>query len=407
MSFLDRFKRTKVTLNNAEPNRIVNVGIDDIGIPHYDRRSSDWVKYAPPRIKPSIKNCRRAASFPTVYGIINNLIMKTISSFVITGDDKEAVDHILEMDKSWRLKGKAYECLWKTIVDGELFYEKILVDGHHDLRLLAYDAEKALIKKIYDENSQLVGYKQLVVRKSALPKWKGVDFWETYQEQDVVTVDFEADEISNPKLIEIDGNGQSLVRNVIDIAYYMDSLTRMMPSIVFKQADVMVATMGNDARSEKKIDEAARDRIAEELSDYHRKGVITLPYGISVDVIGDNVLPKIQDYIKSLKSLIYEGLITPESLYSSESSNRSTAQVQLTDPTTGHILFIEYCQEFLKEWLERDLINPELVRAGKNEGSAYISFMTGDADLDTNYLEEDDSTRSEVDADGEGSSVSG
>jgi hypothetical protein len=395
-------------LKNVEPNRVYNVGVDDIATLELDKRSEDWVKYAPPKIKPSIKNCRKAANFPTTYGILNNLIMKTISSFVVTGDDQEAVDHIIEMDKEWRLKGKAYECLWKTLVDGEVFYEKILVDGHHDLRLLAFDGEKALIKKIYDENSQLVGYKQLVVKKSALKNWKGSSFWEDYQTQDIVTVTFDVDEISNPKLIEIDGNGQSLVKNVIDISYYIESLARMMPSIVFKSANVMVATIGNETRKETKIDKLARDSIADELSNYHKKGVITLPYGIEVDVVGDNVLPKIESYIKSLKSMLYEGLVTPESLYSNESSNRSTAQVQLTDPNTGHILFIEFCQEFLKEWLERDLINPELAKIGKEEGSAYISFMTGDTDLDANYLEEgddDQSNMNEEQTDGETGTV--
>lgn len=391
------FDRIQVRLKNVEPNRVHNVGTDDITSIEYDNRSEDWVKFAPPKIKPTIKNCRKASNFPTTYGIINNLIMKTISSFIITGDDEEAVEHIIEMDKVWRLKGKAYECLWKSIVDGELFYEKILVNGHHDLRLLAFDGEKALIKKIYDKNSQLVGYKQLVVRESALKNWKGTDFWDTYQESEVITVDFDADKISNPKLIEIDGNGVSLVKNVIDISYYIESLARMMPSIVFKSANVMVATIGNENRSENKIDKDARDKMALEMSDYHRTGVMTLPYGISVDVVGDNVLPKIQDYIKSLKSMLYEGLMTPESLYSSESSNRSTAQVQLTDPTVGHTLFIQYCQEFLKEFLERDLINPELELIDKEEGSAYISFMTGDADLDTNYLEESDDGESSED----------
>ena len=405
MSFIDRFRRTKVTLNNVEPNRVHNVGVDDITTALYDKRSEDWVRYAPPKIKPTIKNCRKAANFPTTYGIINNLIMKTISSFIIEGDDNEAVEHIVDMDKIWRLKGKAYEGLWKSIVDGEAFYEKIVVDGHCDLRGLAFDGEKALIKKIYNEESQLVGYKQLVVRKSALKKWKGVEFWETYQEEDVVTVDFEVDEISNPRLIEIDGNGQSLVRNVIDISYYIESLARMMPSIVFKSANVMVATIGNENRKETKMDKHARDEVAEELSNYHKKGVITLPYGIELDVVGDNVLPKIEDYIKSLKSLLFEGLITPESLYSSESSNRSTAEIQLTDTRTGHVLFIEYCQEFLKEWLERDLINPELEKIGKEEGSAYISFMTGDSNLDTNYLEEGDKGIDEVDIDGETATI--
>ena len=110
----------------------------------------------------------------------------------------------------------------------------------------------------------------------------------------------------------------------------------------------------------------------------------------SLDNVGNPVLPKVEEYIKSLKAMLYEGLVTPESLYSSESSNRSTAQVQLTDPQTGHVLFIQYCQEFLKEWVERTLIDPELQKHGYEKGSAYITFQTTDADLDTNYLETDD-----------------
>ena len=118
--------------------------------------------------------------------------------------------------------------------------------------------------------------------------------------------------------------------------------------------------------------------------------IMTLPWGISVESVGNPVLPKVEEYIKSLKAMLYEGLVTPESLYSSESSNRSTAQIQLTDPSTGHILFIEFCQEFLKEWVERTLIDPELEKHGKEKGSAYLSFQTIEEDLDTNYLQVSD-----------------
>ena len=386
-------------MENIEPNRIYTVGVDDIKTDYYDSRSQNWVKYAPPKIKPTIKNRRKASQFPTVYGILNNLIMKTISSYVIDGDNQEAVDYILEVEKVWNLRNLMYECLWKCLVDGEPFYEITEKDGHVNLRLLAFDGEKALIKKIYDEDAQLIGYKQLVVRKEALKKWKGVEFWQTYQDQDVITVDFEADEISNPILIEIDGVGQSLVKNVIDIAYYIESLVRQMPLIVFKSANVLVATLGNENRSETKIDDEARDYIADELSNPHKKGVVVIPYGMELNLVGSENLPKIQDYIKSLKSMLFEGLITPESLYSSESSNRSTAQVQLTDTRTGHVLFIEFCQEFLKEWVERTLINPELEKHGFSEGDVYIDFMTGDPNLDTNYLVSADVDGEDVAAD--------
>jgi len=398
MSFLDRFRPKRVEVENVEPNRVHNVGIDDIYDDIWDARSQDWVELSPNKIKPTIKNRRKASKFPSVYGILNNLIMKTISSYIIDGPNQKAVDHILEVEKIWDLRNLMYECLWKCFVDGELFYEnseRTRVDGHVALRLLAYDGEKALIKKVYDDNAQLVGYKQLVVRKSALPKWKGVEFWETYQEEDVITVDFEVDEISNPILIEIDGVGKSIVENVIDIAYEIESLTKMMPLIVHKSANILVATLGNSDRKETKIDKKARDTIANQVSDIHKKGVVVVPYGIELDNVGNPVLPKVEDYIKVLKGILYEGLMTPESLYSSESSNRSTAQVQLTDPKTGHVLFIEFCQEFLKKWIERTLINPELEEGGYKEGDAYITFQTTEADLDTSYLEVGDDSHND------------
>ena len=392
MSIFDRLYRGKnKVVENVEPNRIHMVGLDDIKTELYDNRSQDWVQFNPPKIKPTIKNRRKASQFPTVYGILSNLIMKTISSYVIDGDDEDAIDCILEAEKFWNLRNLMYECLWKNLVDGEAFYEIGQSQGHVSLRLLAFDGEKALIKKIWDTDGVTVkGYKQLVVRKEALKKWKGVKFWETYQNSDVVTVDFEPDEISNPILIEIDGVGQSLVKNVIDIAYYIEALARQMPMIVFKNSNIMVATLGNSERGEYKLDDESRDYIADELANYHNKGVITLPYGIDLKNVGNKGLPNVEDFMKSLKSILYEGLVTPESLYSSESSNRSTAQVQLTDSKTGHVLFIEYCQEFLKEWVERTLIDPELKKHGKKEGSVYLTFQTTELDLDNNFLQTSD-----------------
>ena len=391
MSFFDKFRRKNVVLPNKEPNEQYIVGQDDIYDDLHDPRSEDWVHFLPPKVKPTIKNRRKASQFPSVYGILNNLIMKALSSMVIDGDNQKAVDHIVEMDKEWNIKNLMYEGLWSCFVDGEGFYEKVTTkDNHRRLRRLAFDGETNLIKKKYDRYGELEAYKQLVIRKSALKKYKGVSFWEDYQEQDVKTVVFDKDEISNPILIEIDGMGQSLVKNVIDIAYEIESLTRMMPSIVFKSANVMVATLGNSDRKETKLDEQSRNRIADQLSDYHKKGVVIVPYGLELDLVGSETLPKVENYIKSLKGILYEGLITPESLYSSESSNRSTAQVQLTDPSTGHVLFIQYCQEFLKAWIERDLINEELEMNGFKEGDAYVTFQTNMDDLDTNYLETGD-----------------
>lgn len=395
MGLFDRIRNVRLT--NTEPNTVHNVGIDDLQ--EFDKRSEDWVKFNPPKIKPSIKNCRRASRFPTVYGILSNLIMKSLSSMVITGDDEEAVKHITEMDKVWDIRNMLYECAWANLVDGEIFYEKtISKDNHAMLRRLAFDGELNLIKKYYDNYGELEGYKQRVVRHSAITKFKSISFYEDYQDSEIKDIYFDKEEISNPVLIEIDGKGQSLVRNVIDLAYMVESMARMMPSIVFKSANIMVATLGNSDRKETKLNEDSRNTIANQLSDYHKKGVVVVPYGVELDLVGKgNVLPKIEEYIKSLKSMIYEGLVTPESLYSSESSNRSTAQVQLQSEKTGHVLFIQFIQQFLKCWIERDLIDRELELNGFEAGCVSVSFLTGDENLDNQYMKEADETVESID----------
>lgn len=375
-----------------------NVGLDDVAVSNNGEIPQDWIEYCPPKVNPTIKNRRKAAHFPVVYGIINNLILKAIATLTVDGTDEEAVQHILDMDKIWNLKGMCYDGAWKSIVDGEPFYEKVTVDGHADLRSLAFDGERYLIRKLYDDNANLLGYMQLVAVNSPIPKnWDKLEFWELYQNKDIKTVSFKAEDISNPIFIEIDGVGQSLVKNVIDPAYEIESLNRMLPAIVHKSANVMVLTVGNEHRKETPMSKVRKQEVAEDLSDYHKKGVLLIPYGMELGVVGDNVLPKVEDYIKALKSQIYEGLITPESTFSSESSNRSTAEVQLTSESNGHVLLIQFLQEFLKRWLERDLINRELSLIGKPEGSVWINFQTGNINLDNNYLETDNSIETEED----------
>lgn len=374
------------------------MGLDDVAVSKNGEIPQDWIEYCPPKINPSIKNRRKAAHFPVVYGIINNLILKAIATLTVDGTDEEAVKHILDMDKIWNLKGMCYDGAWKSIVDGEPFYEKVTVDGHADLRSLAFDGEKYLIRKLYDDSANLLGYMQLVAVNSPIPKnWDKLEFWELYQNKDIKTVSFKAEDISNPIFIEIDGVGQSLVKNVIDPAYEIESLNRMLPAIVHKSANVMVLTVGNEHRKETPMSKVRKQEVAEDLSDYHKKGVLLIPYGMELDVVGDNVLPKVEDYIKALKSQIYEGLITPESSFSSESSNRSTAEVQLTSESNGHVLLIQFLQEFLKRWLERDLINRELALIGKPEDCVWLNFQTGNHNLDNNYLETDNSIETEED----------
>lgn len=104
ISLLGNF-RGRFTAKNIEPNTVIGVGVDDVAFPHNGEKPQDWIDLCPPKINPTIKNRRKAAQFPTVYGIINNLILKAIATLTVDGDNEEAVEHILEMDKTWNLKG--------------------------------------------------------------------------------------------------------------------------------------------------------------------------------------------------------------------------------------------------------------------------------------------------------------
>lgn len=387
MGFWERFGYKKVTVKNTEPNTVMEIGVDELTDAE-KYFGENWVDLTPEHIAPTIKNCRKAADFACVSGIIHNLILKTISSFKIEGNNEKALKHILDRDKDWDLKNKSYEVLWNNIVDGECFYQYWYDTNKLNIRELAFDGDNYRIKKLHDENGKVQGIVQLTkINRKTNKDWKNKEYYEIDEELYEKTAHFERDEFTNPILIKIHGRGKGLVRNVIDLAYFIDSLTEQMPNIVFKAANTLFVTVGNDTRKEIKLSEEAKDKIVENSTDYHKKGVILLPYGIEPKMIGNTVLPDIPSYIKSLKSLIYEGLITPESLYSSESSNRSTAEVQLTDNRTGHVLFIEFAQEFLKKWIEREIFDKELKLNKLPEGSVWIEFKTEEEDLNNTYGE--------------------
>ena len=80
--FYRAINKIAARLKEAKPNVKLDtiaysyaIDAPDIVLEDKYKKSQDWVKFSPPKIKPTIKNCRKAANFPPVYGIINNLIM--------------------------------------------------------------------------------------------------------------------------------------------------------------------------------------------------------------------------------------------------------------------------------------------------------------------------------------------
>lgn len=94
MGLLDRINYKGFLLRNAEPHAIEEVGIETDDTKTTDTDSVNLVDVVPFKVKRTIKNCRFAANDPIVKGILNDNITKTLSNFVIEGDNDEAVEYI-------------------------------------------------------------------------------------------------------------------------------------------------------------------------------------------------------------------------------------------------------------------------------------------------------------------------
>lgn len=392
MGLLDRINYKNFLLRNAEPNAIEETGIDTDDTTTTDTDAIDLIDTVPFKVKRTIKNCRFAANDPIVKGIINDNITKTISNFVIEGDNQDAVNHIIERCKStdWDLNQLMRDFLWAGQVDGEVFTNKIIIENRIHLRILAFDAENYRIKKIYDEYGKVTGFKQLTQRNKETNKgWLAKKFEELEEKLEEWTVPFQPGEIINAKYMELKGKGRSIVMDILDPVYYRRVLSDLMPKTVFKNSNIMVVTMGSKDASNKRLNKKSRDAVVEATTDYHKKGVVLLPFGITAEMIGTSQLPDIPKYKQDFKNEIFDGLSTPHALFDTEGSNRATAEVLMDSETSGRVVFLEYNREWLKKYIENELFTPELELAGK-KGNVWINFHPKDKDKKSGYLETDE-----------------
>ena len=80
---------------------------------------------------------------------------------------------------------------------------------------------------------------------------------------------------------------------------------------------------------------------------------------------------------------------TPEAVFSSESSNRATADIQLDSPTTGRVVFLQYNQDWVAKYVN-DLFAKELALQHIN-GKVWIEFeMQNQSDEELQQEESDD-----------------
>ena len=135
--------------------------------------------------------------------------------------------------------------------------------------------------------------------------------------------------------------------------FYKRTLKELMVTIPFKNNNIIQITMGNEKQQGKRLTKEDRIKLQKALANYHDKGILILPYGFDSKVLKGGALPDLPSYIKHFESNIYVGMNTPEAIFSSESSNRATADIQLDSPTTGRVLFLQYNQEWVNKYVSQ------------------------------------------------------
>ena len=375
MSIFDPIIKVSKRLFNSEKSDIIDVGYDDVR-GNIDQESINWNEKLPDLIIPSVKNLRLCAEkSPLVNGILEDLVIKSISGWVIEGDNQDAIDFIIKEDERLDYSTLMHNLVWNNCVEGVDFREIVIDKNEVSLRELAYDGENYRIKELYDDDtgSEIIGYKQIVkINKNTNKGWLRKKFNELVYNREEMEFDFKPEDLMVASFFRRHDKPRGLVANVLDDAYMHSLLKRMMPQIVFKQANTLFLQIGNKERKEVNINDRELDDMVSALSDYHNLGVTAFPFGIEPQLIGDTNLPDIQDYLEYLEHCVFVGLFTPEAVYSSSSSNRSTAVVQLDSDKSGRVLVQEYIQEKLSRYMEK-LFNIMLEYKGIT-GRVWINF---------------------------------
>jgi len=364
------------SLPNAEQSAIREIGVNDIAT-NTDDNSVEWGDKLSRLVIPSIKNLRLCVEdTEIVNGIIEDLVIKSISGWVVEGDNQEAVDYIVEEFRRLDMDNILHEIARNNIIDGSMYYNKVVQGGKLYLRELAFDGDNYRIKEFYDDltGSEVIGYKQIVKKnKNTNRGWQKKKFRDLNEELEEVEYDFTPDQVLATHFFTRHGKHKGMVENVLDEAYMLKLLLRMMPQVVYKQTNTMILRKDPDSLGVIHIARKAIRKAVNALTNYHKKGVVYLPEGLSLEMIGDTNLPKIQSYIEELKNNIFIGLSTPPSVFDGSSSNRSTAVVQLDSDKSGRVLFQQFLQGKLFN-IAQIIIN-WLLELGKYEkDSVWINF---------------------------------
>lgn len=388
IGIFDRVAKASKVLFNSYPNEVYEVGVDEPKPRDCER--VDLYKATPSKVNNTVKNRRFASVYDSqAQGILMDLMTKTNTKWYIDGDSDEVIKHLEKMSDEWDLDNIIDNILWKGFVDGDVFQYFRIVENHIKPSFLAYDGVDFRIKVIFDENGEVCGYKQVIQKNVRTNKgWLRKKFDELQEDKEELEISYELDEINHMKYLERDGKANALMGGALEPIYYKRILREQMPLTVYKNSNIISVTMGNENKMNTYLDKVARDKVADTVNNYHMKGCLILPYGIEVELLKGGSLPNIQDYIKYFEKEVYIALNTPEAVFSSESSNRATADIQLDSKTTGRVLFLEYNQDWVAKYVKK-LFDKELELQGI-KGEGWIEFEAQELTDEELLLEETD-----------------
>ena len=386
-----------VKLPNAEASAIREVGVDDVTTDTVNDKSVDWGDKLPKMVKPSIKNLRLCVEdTEIVNGIIEDLVVKSISGWVLEGTNEKAKAYVEEEFKRLDIMSIMHEIATNNIIDGSMYYNKVVKKGKLYLRELAFDGDNYRIKEFYDDDTgvEVIGYKQIVKKnKNTNRGWQTREFRDCTEEQEEVEYNFLPEEVLATHFFTRHGKHKGMVENVLDEAYMLNLLLRMMPQVVYKQTNTMILRKEAQDGGFIHIAKRAITKAVNALTNYHKKGVIYLPDGLTLEMIGDTNLPKIQSYIEKLEKHIFMGLSTPPTVFDGSSSNRSTAVVQLDSDKSGRVLFQQFLQMKLFDVIQ--IIINWLLELGNYEPDCVWINFNPLTDEDGNILTKEEAIKTE------------
>ena len=160
--------------------------------------------------------------------------------------------------------------------------------------------------------------------------------------------------------MEEDGEGVSAIEAVLELAYIENKLLKYILNSARTAGGFLGIEFGNKDIDAGGLDTDEIKSVTKAFElDENDSTVVGYPYGITPTDIGKSTIPNYELYIKLIQSKIRNNLLTPDSKFSTTSSNRNTAYEQL-NTSTGYISFIRFIQMFVTPYVNEEIINKEL-----------------------------------------------